>query len=902
MRRRGDARRLARAVANQSRYRAGALSKEIIDAHAKKLPLAGASWHDLPMRPGVGQWTLDLPLAEIGYFQAKGYLLDPQGWQHWPEGPDVGISIHPDGARTGNTIYCAFTRMFGDSLTAVRTTDEKREKLFASWDKLGYSVIPPSGKFRDLIRQLPHIVNTLGCRILHLLPVNPTPTVYARFGRFGSPYASLDLTGIDPALVEFDRRTTGVDQFRELTYATHLKGGRVFLDMVINHTGWGSRLQEQHPEWFLRGPDGLVGNPGAWGVTWEDLVELEHTHVALWDYVAEAFLVWCHRGVDGFRCDAGYQVPAPAWQYITTRVRREFPETIFLLEGLGGSWEITERLLTEGGMQWAYSELFQNYSGPQVAGYLDHSFKQSGRAGLLVHYSETHDNERLAARGRAWSLLRNRLCALTSVSGGYGFTCGVEWLAPERVNVHSSRSLAWGNPDNLVPELAQLNRLLNEHPCFFEGAKCTRLSPVDSPVFALHRVSEEDENSVLVLANNDAEHPQKFALSADAARSLGNLQFDLTGQKPPPVKPLKDGGIEFNLDAGACHCLSADAQPRGLSGDEYRRARAQAAWALTALGQALPIEQIPAFNWRDLGRIVNENPAAFLATCSHSNPNETRLDLERLLASPAPVSLLKYPPVVLWSLADRRRIVPVPPGHWLLIQDSSPFRATLRATGGNPSQHVQCIAVRAGHAAYFAPGQSAGDALLTLERYASEDRQVEAPIRFLTAGPILDAGGTESLLSFKPDMFRRVATVPNETKSEHEAECDRAQPLVLLTNGIGGMARLCVDLGAITSKYDSLLGVPISIPACRWTASIFAKRARGLDQRRRLYHAAGFAQSRRIRAGAARPRAFPRLRGRRPDGGNPNDRGHALRTQHDAPALQPPDEQSLLRQTVARSK
>ena len=268
----------------------------------------------------------------------------------------------------------------------------------------------------------------------------------ARYGRFGSPYASLDLTAIDPALVVFDRRTTGVDQFLELTYATHLKGARVFLDIVSNHTGWGSNLQENHPEWFLRAPDGSFVSPGAWGTTWEDLVELEHRHVALWDYLAEVFLIWCRRGVDGFRCDAGYKVPLPAWQYITARVRQEFPETVFLLEGLGGAWEVTEQLLVEGGMQWAYSELFQNYSGAEVAAYLDHSLKTVGRTGLLVHYSETHDNERLAARGRAWSLLRNRLCALASVSGGFGFTCGVEWLAPERVNVHSSRGLAWGNP------------------------------------------------------------------------------------------------------------------------------------------------------------------------------------------------------------------------------------------------------------------------------------------------------------------------------------------------------------------------------------------------------------------------------------------------------------------------
>ncbi len=92
--------------------------------------------------------------------------------------------------------------------------------------------------------------------------------------------------------------------------------------MVINHTGWGSVLQETHPEWFLRRSNGEFVSPGAWGVVWEDLIELKHDNVALWDELAETLLVWCRRGVDGFRCDAGYMVPVPAWQYIIARVQQ----------------------------------------------------------------------------------------------------------------------------------------------------------------------------------------------------------------------------------------------------------------------------------------------------------------------------------------------------------------------------------------------------------------------------------------------------------------------------------------------------------------------------------------------------------------------------------------------------
>ncbi len=229
-----------RALLRTNLGRGPARRREIIAAHAGGPDPAGISWHDVPMQKRDGIWEIELPLVEIGSFKAKPYVLDAKGWQHWPEGPNVGISVHPDFCRTANLIYCAFVRLFGTTRTATVTAGPQLNSQLGSLDSKGYTIIPPSGKLRDLAGQLPHIVQTLGCRILHLLPVHPVPTTYARFGRFGSPYAALDLTAIDPALVEFDQRTTGIEQFCELTFAAHALGARVFLDIVINHTGWGA--------------------------------------------------------------------------------------------------------------------------------------------------------------------------------------------------------------------------------------------------------------------------------------------------------------------------------------------------------------------------------------------------------------------------------------------------------------------------------------------------------------------------------------------------------------------------------------------------------------------------------------------------------------------------------------
>ncbi|MGH7990890.1 MAG: amylo-alpha-1,6-glucosidase, partial [Limisphaerales bacterium] len=526
-----------------------------------------------------------------------------------------------------------------------------------------------------------------------------------------------------------------------LTDAAHSLGVRVFLDIVINHTGWGSVLQENLPEFFLKNSDGTFASPGAWGNVWKDLVELEQHDPKLLDIIADSLLIWCRRGTDGFRCDAGYKIPVAAWQYIIARVQNEFPETIFLLEGLGGTWEATENLLTEGGMQWAYSELFQNYSGAEISKYLDYSNLQSACVGSYVHYSETHDNNRLAAQrasgilpeekssiekkvpNRAWSLLRNRLCALTSPSGAFGFTCGVEWLATEKINVHQCTGLNWGNPENIVPELAQLNELISNHPCFFDGAKLTRLSAPDSPIYALFRESAEGKDSVLILVNTDVEKENSLVLPQSA---IGNRQsaIELLGQPPPEISAGKEK-IIFTLPPGAAFCLASTQKPVGLSGENYRRARAQAAFAIQALNHILPTEEFSNFDWQFLAAQIENSPQGFLAAAGHLREGRRESWDADTASLPKEFSALIeksarreiFPNVITWTLIDARRVTPVPANHWLLIEDSAPFRAELRVENAG-AIHVQSIAAGNNFIAVFAP-QSAAAAELTVERHAA---------------------------------------------------------------------------------------------------------------------------------------------------------------------------------------
>ena len=536
---------------------ADAMRREIVrQVEHRENPL-GRSWYDIPMTAhGRGAYSLTMGLAEVGHFEVKGYFLksdnpDPL----WPPGSNTAINVAPANACCANIVYNAFVRQFGPNKDGRMPAVDAAVK---GLDNAGYTVIPPSGTFRDLIGELDFIIDRLGCRILQLLPIHPTPTTYARMGRFGSPYAALSFTAVDPALAEFDPKATPLEQFVELIDAVHARGARLFIDIAINHTGWAAGLHETHPEWLVREADGQIETPGAWGVVWADLTRLDYRHRDLWQYMADVFLTWCRRGVDGFRCDAGYMIPTPAWRYIIAKVRNQFPDVIFLLEGLGGKISVTRELLGWADFNWAYSELFQNYDRGQIEHYLPEPLDISSSDGTAVHFAETHDNQRLAATSHLYARMRTALCALLSCQGGFAFANGVEWLATEKIDVHGSPSLNWGAAENLVDHLRRLHALLVAHPAFFHPVTVELIQTGGGNYLAAARRDRASGKGVLILINLDMQN------SVEAVWPLERSPLGRTG----PIDLLDGNAVavggddatgRLGLAPGEVRCLADDA-------------------------------------------------------------------------------------------------------------------------------------------------------------------------------------------------------------------------------------------------------------------------------------------------------------------------------------------------------
>ena len=750
--------------------------REVIEEVEHGKARFGRDWHDIPMPESLpGTYSMTFPLCEVGMFEFKCFFL-PKGSREplWVRGENSRVKVEPAITASNNTIYNAFVRQFGSNMGGGAWTEahHEAERLLDADD---YTVIPPSGKFRDLQKHLPFIMKELGFRIVQLLPIHPVPATFARMGRFGSPFAPVDFSTVDSGMAVFDRRTTPLEQFRELVDSIHSKRGLVLIDLPADHTGWASTMQVRHPEWFCRNDDGSFASPGAWGVTWEDLCKLNFSDHNLWRYMAEVFLGWTKLGVDGFRCDAGYMVPMRVWEYIAAKVREQYPDTIFFLEGLGGPPDATEELLQDGRLNWAYSELFQCFEREQIKQYLRHAYKFSERNGCLVNFAETHDNNRLAAVSPAWAALRTGIAALMSVNGAFGIANGVEWLATEKIDVHGAASLNWGATPNLVEYISRLNKILRSSPAFGPDVELhVAESGLGGGVGVVRRCRNSLE-SVLVIANPDVEHSTWFEWEIQEF-DVGRTAIDLLGGGHVQL-PFSNGRYRVELQPGQLLCLSSHSL--GEEETDFNDWQLIHDYVLKAIVHYYNCLDLKGVDVNGLARLLRQDARSFLR----------RLFEPSLIFSQKQAvekKGLRYLPFVEWDPEqDARRVVMIPPNHVMLVEHAHRFRASLMA-GGRCLQRLSSFKGDDGrHHAFFMPHtlpQSLHEAEIQVELH-NQDTTWRAVGRLL----ILPDGKN-----------RQVSMKVGEERLSPEL-------LGLCTNGLGGYAQVRACWGELWSKYDAFL-------------------------------------------------------------------------------------------------
>jgi len=774
--------------------------KEIIKRVEKGEIKLDEAWYDIEMESESDLvFTINLPLHETGFFQAKCFfIIENHTTPIWPKGDNCIFNVEPAGTICGNIIYNAFVRQFAgtgfddigkeDLSSAVKTLDEK-----------GYTVIPESGKFRDLKNQVEFIFSKLGCRILHLLPIHPTPTTYARMGRFGSPYAALNFTDVDPALAQFDLSATPMEQFMELVDMVHYYSGCLFMDIAINHTGWAASIHESNPEWLVRDTQGEIQAPGAWGVVWADLTRLDYTNIKLWEYMADMFLLWCNRGVDGFRCDAGYMIPVNAWEYITAKVRQQFPETLFFLEGLGGPIKTTCEILGRANFNWAYSELFQNYTRQEISNYLPKAYDISQTFGHTIHFAETHDNNRLASQSKLYAKMRTSLCALFSVCGGFGFANGVEWYATQKIDVHESHCLNWGSKENQVEHIARLNFILKNHPCFNGETSLEFIGNNESETLALLRFNEVLNKKLLILINLDCENTNKLSWNRNKFGSDKTQFYDLISQNSVKTELHGDYNI-IQLEPGQTLAMALDSNEIKL--DQIKQGQKKPVEQENQVYKAINLLPAKVYSQKLKAKVLSIH-TIFNGYSNLEYSNFKNIDIEKQAVSFAknPVEFIRSlnkeskesRVIVFDALKDIKRQVMIPPGFFLLIKCKQGFRAQIiheKRSGRTSRGYEQSLLSYDGKENF---------ALFPPLKIKQKHKEYTLNIRiFKPDGTRIEKASLLYLAPYK-DLYLNSSFTRNQIVKTPFLK------LMAATNK-GGMMRAAAFWGKIYSKYDAFLG------------------------------------------------------------------------------------------------
>jgi starch synthase (maltosyl-transferring) len=359
-------------------------------------------------------------------------------------------------------------------------------------------------------------------------------------GYSGSLYSTKDYFRLNPLIASGLTRRSAESSFRRMAKEAEDLGLKLIVDLVISHCAFDSDLVQQQPRWFLR-EHGRIAHPwcmeGSKRVVWRDLAQFDHKHTrdkeGLYAYLFKVVEYLLGLGINGFRCDAAYQVPAAFWRRLIQETRARHPGTLFLAETLGCSPAETIHTAQAGFDYIFNSSKWWDFHSP----WLIEQYALTRESTRSISFAESHDTERLAAEtGGNLDTVRQRYLFSAFFSAGVMMPVGFEYAFRKRLHVVKTRPEDWEAPSaDLTSFIRNVNRAKAQNPVFLEESP-VELLPCGNPnVLFLWKGSLHAKQEALLILNKDTHGRQPF-------------HTDDLYQHIQSEGPLRDVSPEYPLD------------------------------------------------------------------------------------------------------------------------------------------------------------------------------------------------------------------------------------------------------------------------------------------------------------------------------------------------------------------
>jgi starch synthase (maltosyl-transferring) len=372
-----------------------------------------------------------------------------------------------------------------------------------------YNLFPPlAGPFT---KWGPHLTRAaeMGFNWVFLNPIQ-------HLGASRSLYSIADYFKFNAALLDPESRVPAEEQFRQMTEQAHAAGLKVMIDLVINHCAIDAPLTHEHPEWFMRGPDGRVTNPSCVDqqkkVVWKDLAQFDYHHgtdpEGLFRYCLRIVEHLLALGFEGFRCDAAYKVPRKFWKRLIHDARHRRADVCFVAETLGCTADETKETARAGFNYVFNSSKYWNLHD----GWLPRQFNLLRETTRSISFPESHDTDRLFAESYGnINALKQRYLFAALFSAGVMMPIGFEFGFSKRLHVINTTSADWENTNiNLCGYIAKVNAIKRNHPVFLEESSTQILHYANPNVLLMWKGSIKRPHEALLILNKDPWQHQEF--------------------------------------------------------------------------------------------------------------------------------------------------------------------------------------------------------------------------------------------------------------------------------------------------------------------------------------------------------------------------------------------------------
>jgi starch synthase (maltosyl-transferring) len=337
-----------------------------------------------------------------------------------------------------------------------------------------------------------------------------------QLGASRSLYSISDYFRFNPGLIDRVDPRPPEEQVKGMTAQAHGLGLKVMIDLVINHCAIDSSLTRDHPEWFVRRPDGGIANAscqhGMERVVWKDLAQFDHRHTrdpeGLYRYCCRIVEHLSALGFDGFRCDAAYQVPPQFWKRLIRETKHNHPHTCFTAETLGCTADQTKETAQAG-----FDYVFNSSKWWNLQDWwLIEQYNLVRETTRSISFPESHDTPRLCeeVNGNAQAL-KQRYLFSALFSAGVMMPMGFEYGSRKALHVvHTTPADFEQNGVDLRAYISNVNAIKRNYSVFREECP-TNIIPCQNPnVLLLWKASAKQKDEALLILNKDPWHHQEF--------------------------------------------------------------------------------------------------------------------------------------------------------------------------------------------------------------------------------------------------------------------------------------------------------------------------------------------------------------------------------------------------------